>query len=127
MIHRQFAQRRRLMAKERQFVVTLAGSFNSSSTYGARYVVINGSVITQPGEYTVDDNTKITLHTKVSPRMITMAAKGGIWINGTCVRSARTCVTSGPDYQYTVRGNCTITGQGTVNSARGTARIDVAE
>lgn len=44
MIHRQFAQRRRLMAGEtvKTVTLTLTGSFDNSGLFGERYVAVDG-------------------------------------------------------------------------------------
>lgn len=126
MIHRQFAQRRRLMAEEgaKTVTLTLTGSFDSSGVYGERYVAIGGEIITATGAYAAKAGSTVILHTKISPVM-GGNEKYGIFVDGTCVKAAISCINDGPDYEYTVTGSCTINGQGTVHQRGGYARIDV--
>lgn len=53
MIHRQFAQRRRLMAGEtvKTVTLTLTGSFDNSGLFGERYVAVDEEIITELGTY----------------------------------------------------------------------------
>ena len=123
MIPMQFALRRRMMNMI-PLTVTLTGDFDNSVSFGERYVVINGEIITALGTYTVPYGSTITLHTKISPVM-GGNEKYGIFVNGKCVRTALQCINHGPDYEYTVTCNCTINGQGKVHDRGGYARIDV--
>ena len=123
MIPMQFALRRRMMNMI-PLTVTLTGDFDNSGSFGERYVVINGEIITALGTYTVPYGSTITLHTKISPVM-GGNEKYGIFVNGKCVRTALQCINHGPDYEYTVTCNCTINGQGKVHDRGGYARIDV--
>ena len=123
MIPMQFALRRRMMNMI-PLTVTLTGDFDNSGSFGERYVVINGEIITALGTYTVPYGSTITLHTKISPIM-GGNEKYGIFVNGKCVRTALQCINHGPDYEYTVTCNCTINGQGKVHDRGGYARIDV--
>lgn len=123
MIPMQFALRRRMMNMI-PLTVTLTGDFDNSGSFGERYVVINGEIITALGTYTVSYGSTITLHTKISPIM-GGNEKYGIFVNGKCVRTALQCINHGPDYEYTVTCNCTINGQGKVHDRGGYARIDV--
>ena len=123
MIPMQFALRRRMMNMI-PLTVTLTGDFDNSGSFGERYVVINGEIITALGTYTVPYVSTITLHTKISPVM-GGNEKYGIFVNGKCVRTALQCINHGPDYEYTVTCNCTINGQGKVHDRGGYARIDV--
>lgn len=126
MMHRQFAQRRRLMAGETVKMVTLTftGSFDNSGLFGERYVAVDGEIITELGTYKVRQGSTIILHTKISPIM-GGSEKYGIFVNNKCVRTAANCTNHGPDYEYTVTCNCTINGQGKVHARGGYARIDV--
>ena len=126
MIHRQFAQRRRLMAGEtvKMVTLTLTGSFDNSGLFGERYVTVDGEIITELGTYKVRQGSTIILHTKISPIM-GGSEKYGIFVNNKCVRTAANCINHGPDYEYTVTCNCTINGQGKVHARGGYARIDV--
>ena len=126
MIHRQFAQRRRLMAGEtvKTVILTLTGSFDNSGLFGERYVAVGGEIITEPGTYGVSQGSTVILHTKISPIMGGNDSYG-IFVNGRCVRNALKCINHGPDYEYTVTCNCTINGQGNVHARGGYARIDV--
>ena len=65
MIHRQFAQRRRLMAGEtvKMVTLTLTGSFDNSGLFGERYVAVDGEIITELGTYKVRQGSTIILHT----------------------------------------------------------------
>lgn len=69
MIHRQFAQRRRLMAGEtvKMVTLTLTGSFDNSGLFGERYVAVDGEIITELGTYNVRQGCTIILHTKIKP------------------------------------------------------------
>ena len=126
MIHRQFAQRRRLMAGEtvKMVTLTLTGSFDNSGLFGERYVAVDGEIITKLGTYKVRQGSTIILHTKISPIM-GGSEKYGIFVNNKCVRTSANCINHGPDYEYTVTCNCTINGQGKVHARGGYARIDV--
>ena len=126
MIHRQFAQRRRLMAGEtvKTVTLTLTGSFDNSGLFGERYVAVDGEIITELGTYKVRQGSTIILHTKISPIM-GGSEKYGIFVNNKCVRTAANCTNHGPDYEYTVTCNCTINGHGNVHARGGYARIDV--
>ena len=126
MIHRQFAQRRRLMAGEtvKTVTLTLTGSFDNSGLFGERYVAVDQEIITELGTYKVRQGSTIILHTKISPNM-GGNEKYGIFVNNKCVRTAVQCINHGPDYEYTVACNCTINGQGKVHERGGYARIDV--
>ena len=112
MIHRQFAQRRRLMAGEtvKMVTLTLTGSFDNSGLFGERYVAVDGEIITELGTYKVRQGSTIILHTKISPIM-GGSEKYGIFVNNKCVRTAANCINHGPDYEYTVTCNCTINGR----------------
>lgn len=126
MIHRQFAQRRRLMAEEavKRVTLTLTGSFDHSGIFGERYVAIGGEMITELGAYHVERGSTVILHTKISPVMGGNDSYG-IFVNGSCVRDALKCINQGPDYEYTVTQSCTVNGQGNVHARGGYARIDV--
>ncbi|MBS5663228.1 MAG: hypothetical protein KHW61_06120 [Clostridium sp.] len=86
MIHRQFAQRRRLMAGEtvKTVTLTLTGSFDNSGLFGERYVAVDGEIITELGTYKVRQGSTIILHTKISPIM------GGSGLLQTAQITART-------------------------------------
>ena len=126
MIHRQFAQRRRLMAGEtvKTVTLTLTGSFDNSGLFGERYVAVDEEIITELGTYKAKQGSTIILHTKISPIM-GGNEKYGIFVNNKCVRTAVQCINHGPDYEYLLVSNCTINGQGNVHSRGGYARIDV--
>ena len=126
MIHRQFAQRRRLMAGEtvKMVTLTLTGSFDNSGLFGERYVAVDGEIITELGTYKVRQGSTIILHTKIR-RIMGGSENYGIFVNNKCVRTAANCTNHGPDYEYTVTFNCTINGQGKVHARGGYARIDV--
>ena len=126
MIHRQFAQRRRLMAGEtvKTVTLTLTGSFDNSGLFGERYVAVDQEIITELGTYKVRQGSTIILHTKISPIM-GGNEKYGIFVNNKCVRTSVNCINHGPDYEYPVTCNCTINGQGKVHERGGYARIDV--
>ena len=117
MMHRQFAQRRRLMAGEtvKTVTLTLTGSFDNSGLFGERYVAVDGEIITELGTYKVRQGRPI----------MGGSEKYGIFVNNKCVRTAANCTNHGPDYEYTVTCNCTINGQGKVHARGGYARIDV--